>query len=211
LDATLGELGDADIDFTSRMAVASLIERTGGDIEELGARAAELSPPEEVQSAHDHLVDGLQDFAASYHEIAGDLTAAPPSALAGRIEELGSTGAFDPTRAEAARMIRDARREFRERGYEFDPANEGYATEGPGDPVAGRAVFASAGCASCHALADADAAGVIGPDLDASFPPYGKVVRRVTDGRGAMPSFTGTLTEQQIADVAAYVSSVAGS
>jgi mono/diheme cytochrome c family protein len=33
---------------------------------------------------------------------------------------------------------------------------------------------------------------------------------RVTHGRGVMPPFAGTLTDQQIADVAAYVSSVAG-
>jgi mono/diheme cytochrome c family protein len=32
----------------------------------------------------------------------------------------------------------------------------------------------------------------------------------VTDGAGAMPSFKGKLTEQQIQDVAAYVSSAAG-
>jgi len=32
----------------------------------------------------------------------------------------------------------------------------------------------------------------------------------VTNGSGAMPSFRGTLSAQQIEDVAAYVSSVAG-
>ena len=36
------------------------------------------------------------------------------------------------------------------------------------------------------------------------------VVERVTNGAGAMPSFKGQLSEKQIADVAAYVSSVAG-
>jgi len=36
------------------------------------------------------------------------------------------------------------------------------------------------------------------------------VVERVTNGSGVMPPFKGTLSEQQIADVAAYVSSVAG-
>ncbi len=37
------------------------------------------------------------------------------------------------------------------------------------------------------------------------------VVERVTNGAGAMPSFSDSLSEQDIADVAAYVSSVAGS
>jgi len=83
--------------------------------------------------------------------------------------------------------------------------------ETQGDPVAGKAVFASAGCASCHTLADSGATGTIGPNLDAASPSADKVVERVTNGQGVMPSFKDTLSEQQIQDVAAYVSSVAGS
>ena len=83
--------------------------------------------------------------------------------------------------------------------------------ESQGDPVAGKAVFASAGCTSCHTLADAGATGTIGPNLDAASPSADKVVERVTNGQGVMPSFKDTLSEQQIQDVAAYVSSVAGS
>jgi mono/diheme cytochrome c family protein len=84
---------------------------------------------------------------------------------------------------------------------------------GKGDPAAGKAVFASAGCGSCHTLADADAGagGSVGPNLDQAKPPYDLVVDRVTNGRGAMPSFKGQLDEKQIQDVAAYVSSAAGS
>jgi mono/diheme cytochrome c family protein len=37
------------------------------------------------------------------------------------------------------------------------------------------------------------------------------VVDRVTNGKGAMPSFSGQLSPTQIADVAAYVSQAAGS
>ena len=80
-----------------------------------------------------------------------------------------------------------------------------------GDPVAGKAVFASAGCASCHTLTDAGTTGTIGPNLDAASPSADLVVERVTNGQGVMPSFKDTLNEQQIQDVAAYVSSVAGS
>ena len=84
-------------------------------------------------------------------------------------------------------------------------------TEAQGDPVAGKAVFTSAGCVSCHTLADAGSTGTVGPNLDAVKPAYDKVVAQVTTGGGAMPPFKDTLTEQQIQDVAAYVSSVAGS
>lgn len=82
---------------------------------------------------------------------------------------------------------------------------------GEGDAAAGEEVFASAGCGSCHTLADAGAGGSVGPNLDETKPPVDLVVDRVTNGQGAMPSFKGQLDEQQIQDVAAYVSSVAGS
>ena len=80
-----------------------------------------------------------------------------------------------------------------------------------GDPTAGKAVFTgSAGCTGCHTLADAGSTGTVGPNLDDAKPSAGLVVDRVTNGQGAMPAFKGQLTEKQIADVAAYVSSVAG-
>ena len=78
--------------------------------------------------------------------------------------------------------------------------------EGAGDPAAGEAVFASAGCGGCHTLAAAGSGGTIGPNLDEASPSYDKVVERVTEGKGAMPSFADQLSEQQIQDVAAYVS-----
>jgi mono/diheme cytochrome c family protein len=81
----------------------------------------------------------------------------------------------------------------------------------PSDTGAGKAVFASAGCGSCHALADADAAGAVGPDLDSSMPSVELVVDRVTNGQGAMPAFADQLSEAEIAAVADYVASVAGS
>ena len=83
--------------------------------------------------------------------------------------------------------------------------------EAQGDPVAGEEVFlGTVACGSCHTLADAGTSGSVGPNLDSTKPSYDKVVDRVTNGQGGMPSFSGTLSEQQIQDVAAYVSSVAG-
>ena len=85
-------------------------------------------------------------------------------------------------------------------------------TTGPppsaGDPVAGKEVFlGTAGCGGCHTLSDAGSTGTIGPDLDAVEPTYDKTVAQVTAGGGAMPAFGDKLSEQQIQDVAAYVSS----
>ena len=82
--------------------------------------------------------------------------------------------------------------------------------EGEGDPEAGAEVFSTAGCGSCHVLAAANSSGSIGPNLDEASPSFDKVVERVTEGSGAMPSFREQLSEQQIQDVAAYVSTSVG-
>jgi mono/diheme cytochrome c family protein len=74
-----------------------------------------------------------------------------------------------------------------------------------GDPTAGKQVFETAGCKSCHTLKDAGATGTVGPNLDQKKPPLALVIDRVTNGKGAMPSFAGQLSDKQIADVAAYV------
>lgn len=86
-------------------------------------------------------------------------------------------------------------------------AGTGVTAEQPTD---GKSIF-TANCGSCHTLADAGTSGAVGPNLDESRPPQDLVVDRVTNGQGAMPSFSSTLSEEQIQDVAAYVSSVAGS
>jgi mono/diheme cytochrome c family protein len=83
-----------------------------------------------------------------------------------------------------------------------------------GDATAGKQVFASAGCAACHTLKDAGATGTVGPSLDGTKPPFELVVTRVSLGKAPMPAFSkakgGQLEDQQIADVAQYVSTVAG-
>jgi cytochrome c553 len=80
-----------------------------------------------------------------------------------------------------------------------------------GDPVAGKAIFTGAsGCTGCHTLADAGSTGNVGPNLDDAMPSFDLAYDRVTNGQGGMPSFKTSLTDQQRADVAAYVSSVAG-
>lgn len=79
-----------------------------------------------------------------------------------------------------------------------------------GDPTAGKKIFQSAGCAGCHTLAAAGATGTVGPNLDDAKPDYRLVTARVTLGKGAMPSFKGQLSDQQIADVAAFVVKATG-
>lgn len=88
---------------------------------------------------------------------------------------------------------------------------EAAAPEAPAAPdptlrSAGLALFNSASCGTCHAFADADASGAIGPSLDRN-PRLDKVfaIDVMTTGRGAMPSFAGQLSDAEIATLADYL------
>lgn len=80
-------------------------------------------------------------------------------------------------------------------------------------PEAGRTIFnetAQPQCALCHVLADAEAEGKVGPNLDELQPSVDQVRVAVTSGVGVMPAFEGTLSEEEIETVSAYVAKVAG-
>jgi mono/diheme cytochrome c family protein len=93
---------------------------------------------------------------------------------------------------------------------ETDTETETTPPEGEGSTAVGKVLFVD-NCAQCHTLADAETTGSVGPNLDASQPTVDLAVDRVTNGQGIMPSFSDTLSEEQIQDVAAYVAAVAGS
>ena len=76
-------------------------------------------------------------------------------------------------------------------------------------PTDGKSIFATT-CGGCHTLADAGTSGTVGPNLDQAKPPKALVIDRVTNGKGQMPSFKGSLDAAQIEAVADYVSSAAG-
>ena len=89
-----------------------------------------------------------------------------------------------------------------------EDGGDGGATEG--DPAAGKEVFASAGCGSCHTLSDAGATGTVGPNLDESSVDFAGAQEQITNGGGGMQAYSGTLSEEEIANVAAYVVSARG-
>jgi len=76
------------------------------------------------------------------------------------------------------------------------------------DVKEGRSLF-KAQCAACHTLADADAQGTFGPDLDELQPSYEETLSQTKSGGGGMPAdlYTGEKAET----VAAYVAEAAGS
>ena len=93
---------------------------------------------------------------------------------------------------------------------ETEPAETETTETAASDPVGKEIFLGTAGCAGCHTLADAGATGTIGPNLDAAKPSVELAVERVTNGASPMPSFADTLSEEQIQEVATYVSAAAG-
>ncbi len=71
--------------------------------------------------------------------------------------------------------------------------------------AAGKVVFVTTGCGSCHVFKAGDGRGSIGPNLDASKISRATIIARVTSGKGTMPSYAGQLSAQQIQDVADFV------
>jgi alcohol dehydrogenase (cytochrome c) len=76
------------------------------------------------------------------------------------------------------------------------------ATTAPGNPDAGAAVYTTA-CLACHGEQGEGGHGG-GPTLQA-MTNVSVVLQVVSEGRNAMPAFNGTLSGEQIRDVAAYV------
>jgi cytochrome c551 len=93
------------------------------------------------------------------------------------------------------------------------PAASTPAESSGGDAAAGEEVWTLAGCGGCHTLAAAGSEGQLrGPNLDDLQPDFDTIVEQVTNGGGGMPAFAERgFTEQQIRDVAAFVSENAGS
>ena len=78
-----------------------------------------------------------------------------------------------------------------------------------GDAANGKKVFASAGCGGCHTFSAAGSTGTVGPNLDDANVDVDAVVQQVKNGGGGMPAFGISLSDQEIADVAAFVDAVA--
>ena len=65
-------------------------------------------------------------------------------------------------------------------------------------------------CATCHSLKDAEARGEIGPGFDDLQPTPDRVVAALKSGIGAMPSYRGSLSDEQMRALARYVSKASG-
>ncbi len=86
---------------------------------------------------------------------------------------------------------------------------------GGGEPPAGGGASAASGeelfkqrCASCHALAAADADGEVGPNLDEAKPDAARVEQAIQNAPGVMPENLAEGEEAQ--RIAEYVAGAAG-
>ncbi len=95
-----------------------------------------------------------------------------------------------------------------------EESEKGEGTEEGGEEAgstlaAGETVFETT-CSSCHTLAAAGTTGTVGPNLDELKPSDSLVEHQVTNGGGGMPAFGGSLSKEEIKNVAEFVSHWAG-
>ncbi len=86
-----------------------------------------------------------------------------------------------------------------------EPGAAAYAGAASGAATDGKQLFTS-NCGSCHTLSAAGTSGQVGPDLDGTTLSAAQIETKVRQGGGAMPSFSGKLSDAQIKAVAAFVS-----
>ena len=89
-------------------------------------------------------------------------------------------------------------------------SKDGSGSEKAAAGTPGEKVFTTAGCANCHTMEAAGAKGTVGPNLDDLRPNAQTVQRQVTNGGNGMPSFKSKLSPTEIQQVAAFVSTAAG-
>jgi mono/diheme cytochrome c family protein len=123
----------------------------------------------------------------------GSTTASEPEATEASVEVTRHATPIPPTRSGP--------------GAEGEEGN--VADEAPSSESGGQAVFSST-CAACHTLKAAGAEGTVGPNLDELKPPKPLVEHQVINGGGGMPPFRGVLSDEQVKEVAEFVSTEAG-
>ena len=88
------------------------------------------------------------------------------------------------------------------------PAASGESAGGDDDVAStdGQALFIDT-CGGCHTLTAAGTSGLTGPNLDGAALDAKAVTAIVTEGSGAMPSFSTSLDQAEIAAIAEFVAS----
>lgn len=86
-----------------------------------------------------------------------------------------------------------------------DTGDAGAEGDAEGDPANGKSIYASAGCGGCHTFSAAGSTGTVGPNLDESNMDFAAASQQIKNGGRGMPAFGDRLSDEEIADVAAFV------
>ena len=133
-------------------------------------------------------------------------SAPPPAFVASGPPPPADPPAPDPIAAAVSRPPAPSASEVVRPEAAAPDAPDAPAAPDPALRTAGLALFNNSSCGTCHAFADAGAAGAIGPSLDRN-PRLSKAhaIDVISHGQGAMPSFAGQLSEAEIAALADYL------
>jgi mono/diheme cytochrome c family protein len=161
-----------------------------------------------VLHGKDESKDHDKEYAKASEEIAFNegegpfKEAAKEEAEAAGEESTGENGA-EEQESEAGTEVEGGETEG-EGGEQQENPGEGEAEGGAGNAAAGTVIF-SENCSTCHGATGHGGNG--GPDLTTM--PLAQTeegaIQQVTNGGGGMPPFGGTLSEEEIENVAAYV------
>jgi cytochrome c553 len=137
-------------------------------------------------------------------EISYTTHGAPPEEPGEEDETAGGESMEGESTEEEAQGTEDELEQEGLGGEELEGEAEGAATGGGGDAMLGAEVFTE-NCSTCHGADGAGGNG--GPDLNTMPLAQSEVgaIQQVTNGGGGMPAFGGTLSEEEIENVAAYV------
>jgi mono/diheme cytochrome c family protein len=121
-----------------------------------------------------------------------------------REEEAAESGEGGEESSKGGESSEEGGEESSESGGAAEGETEGAETAGGGDAEAGTVVF-SENCSTCHGATGHGGNG--GPDLTTMPLAQSEAgaIEQVTNGGGGMPAFAGTLSEEEIENVAAYV------
>jgi glucose dehydrogenase/cytochrome c5 len=123
--------------------------------------------------------------------------------------KIGATGAPVESVLAAGAAKEEGENKSGAGGEKEDGAEKEGAEEGSATLAAGEEVFDTT-CSSCHTMAAAGTHGTVGPNLDELKPNQALVETQVTNGGGGMPAFGGSLSKEEIKNVAEFVSHWAG-
>jgi mono/diheme cytochrome c family protein len=166
--------------------------------------AVEVVSPERFEEFIAEQAKDIRKGDEAAEEIENEKVAEEEQSAGGETAEEGPAEESEQPIGEGEGPEGESAEEGGEEAPEEAEGEESAAAGGAPDAAAGKEVFAT-NCAACHGETGHGGAG--GPDLTTmpKAQEQASAEEQVTDGGGGMPPFKGTLSEEEISNVAAYV------